>query len=105
MKVSLLITEEQFVAMIIEAAQYLGWRVYHQRPAMLKNGTYRTAVQGDKGFPDLVLAKEGRETLFWEVKAENGKVTPEQQAWLDVLGGRVVRPQDWEAIKEELTAA
>jgi hypothetical protein len=36
------------------------------------------------GFPDFVLAGPGG-VLFRELKTERGKVTPAQQAWLDVL--------------------
>src|SRR5215471_10228370 len=47
----------------------------------------RTAVQGDGGgFVDLVMVHARQCSLiFAELKAENGKVRPAQEAWLDAL--------------------
>ena len=50
----------------------------HQR------GRWLTPVQGDVGFPDLVLARQGR-LIFAELKREGRKPTPPQQGWLEVL--------------------
>jgi len=52
--------------------------------------SWRTAVQGDVGFPDLVLVRAprgevGARLIFAELKAEKGKESPEQTDWLDEL--------------------
>jgi hypothetical protein len=84
-------------AAILDAAKYLGWRAYHVRNS--KAGI----IQGDAGFPDLVLARKGR-VLFVELKSEKGKLTPAQWAWLDDLGSapRAIRPPDLDGFLESL---
>jgi len=99
-------TEAELQQNIIELANLLGWRAAHFRPALCKVGgrmVYRTAVSGQgKGFPDLVLARSGR-VLFIEVKSSKGRLSPEQQEWLDVLPNSYCwRPEDWERIVEIL---
>jgi hypothetical protein len=87
--------------MVIELAQYRGWRVVHYRPAVAGRASqrYLTALQGHKGAPDLILARRGVVHL-WELKRQRGIVTPEQRAWLAELGehGRIMRPADWPEI-------
>jgi hypothetical protein len=68
---------------------------------------WSTPVGGDgKGFPDLILARVGNrifaKVYFWEVKIPPDKVSPEQEAWLDLLGGRVITPSDWDFIVNAL---
>lgn len=89
-------TEEQLLQSVIECAHLYGWLCYHQRPAKLANGEYRTALQGDKGFVDVVLAKN-HAVYFWELKSEKGATTAEQTNWLTNLNlnARIVRPSDW----------
>jgi hypothetical protein len=60
--------------------------------------TFFIGDKDSKGFPDLVLVR-APEILFWEVKKELGKTTPEQDEWLAALSScgleaRVVRPSD-----------
>ena len=50
-------TESEFQSQVIEIAKYRGWKVMHQRPAMIRTGRWVTAIEGDAGFPDLVLAR------------------------------------------------
>lgn len=90
-------TEDELLAAILDAAKYLGWRAYHVRNS--KAGI----IQGDAGFPDLVLARKGR-VLFVELKSEKGKLTPAQWAWLDDLGSapRAIRPPDLDGFLESL---
>jgi hypothetical protein len=75
--------EATFVDWVIDYAKGCGWLVSHQRPAKTKDG-YRTAIQGHKGFMDLVLmhGQWGR-TVFAEAKREIGVLSPEQADWLD----------------------
>ncbi len=90
-------SEADLLANVIESANTYGWLVAHFRPARTEKG-WRTAVQGDKGFPDLVLARYGK-VLIVELKSEGGKATTEQDAWLYEVGadhgGYVWRPSMW----------
>jgi len=107
MSLMLSATETQFQEAVVEAAQVHGWIVAHFRPAKTEKG-WRTPVAADgKGFPDLVLAHPQRGVLFRELKSEKGKVSPEQQVWIDTLtaGGADAgfwRPRDWDDIERVL---
>ena len=102
------ISEEQFQKQVIQYAKLRGWRVAHFRPAMTKSGRWVTAVQADgAGFPDLVLVR-GDVVLWMELKAEKGKLSPEQQAWFDALMAArqevyVFKPSHWSVIETVLT--
>ena len=48
----------------------------------------------DKGFPDLVLVKDGT-LLFVEVKKESGKVSRDQDKWLELLRESGARVEVW----------
>src|SRR5262249_16551074 len=72
-------------------AKLYGWLVMHQRPARTAKG-WRTAIQGDAGFPDLVLVRPGRllrarppRLLFVELKAKRGRLTDGQRQWMEAL--------------------
>lgn len=97
-----LTTEAQLQAAVIELAHLRGWKVAHFRPAQTAKG-WRTPVQGDNGFPDLVLARRG-DVLLIELKSEKGKVEPEQLAWGEAIGitWKVWRPSDWDLIQWRL---
>lgn len=99
-------TEDQFLTRIIDAAQLLGWHVHHCRPARTADGRWRTPVQGNPGFPDLVLARNGV-VIIAEVKTDRGRLTEDQRGWLDALHdtARVWRPAGWEQILIELGGA
>lgn len=98
--------EAEFTAQVIAEAKAQGWLVAHFRPARTAKG-WRTAMSGDPGFPDLVLARRGR-VIAAELKRYGQKARPEQNAWLDALGGTsrvetwVWWPTDWERIKAVL---
>ena len=62
--------EREYQDMIVKAASYLGYAVYH---------TFDSR-RSQPGYPDLTLCKDGR-LIFLEVKTEKGKVRPEQIAW------------------------
>jgi hypothetical protein len=103
------ITEEVLQDQFIKFANALGWTVAHFRPAMLKDGTYRTAVSGDgKGFPDNVCVhpQQGR-VIYAELKSKTGALSVEQKMWRDILlaAGQewhCWKPSDWEEIERVL---
>jgi len=95
-------SESDFQAQVIQLARQYGWLVYHHLPAMNRRGKWGSHVQGDKGWPDLVLCKPPHLYLF-ELKSEKGKASSEQQAWIDALvasgqGAKILRPSDWDYI-------
>jgi hypothetical protein len=96
--------EEEFQFRVIQAAKRYGYLVSHSRPSLSQSGRWHTAIQGDKGFLDLVLAKAG-DVIIAELKSDNGRLTPEQKLWIVALGGLAVvwRPRDWDAILARLS--
>jgi hypothetical protein len=97
------ISEAQWQQRVMDTAALLGYRTAHFRPAQARSGRWATPMQGDRGFPDLVLAKSGR-ILVVELKSDTGKLGPGQREWLDELGehGRLWRPRDWSEVLAEL---
>lgn len=89
--------EKSLQAQIVKAARLLGWLVYH---------TWRS-THSAPGFPDLVLVRPPR-LVFIELKTDTGKVSPDQERWLEQLrqcpGAEVYlfRPGDWARIVEVL---
>ncbi len=93
------IGESQLQAAIVELAKHLGWMVFHPMPVQNQAGRWRTALQGDKGFPDLVLAHKTHGVIFVELKSTIGRLSEFQEKWIDTLkkGGATVyvwRPLD-----------
>lgn len=89
-------TEKQFMAQVIELAKLRGWAHYHTHDSR----------RSEEGFPDLVLTRRPR-VIFAELKADRGKVTAAQRAWMDELracGQEVYlwRPRYWPAIEKLL---
>lgn len=87
------VRERDLQAVFMDAARLLGWHAMHISDSRrITNRGGRTEVVGDsdcKGWPDLFLAHppSGR-LMAVEVKVEDpnrGKVSPEQQVWLDAL--------------------
>jgi len=106
----LAMSEDQFQRKVIARSIELGWEVAHFRASRTAHG-WRTACQGTaKGFPDLILLRHGIQVIA-EIKAEGGKITPEQRRWLGAFSkvpGAIVcvwRPSDWQHIEEVLTDA
>ena len=99
-------TERDFQRTVIDLARLKSWMAHHCRPAVLPSGKWATHIQGDAGFFDLVLIKEGR-VIFAELKAEDGKLSKAQQAWQDAAGWPVEvyvwRPSDFDRIVEILS--
>lgn len=88
------ISEADWTATVIQIAHDNHWLVHHCRPARRADGTWSTPIQGDVGFPDLVLVRNG-EIIFAELKSENGGLSDEQKLWLAVLEGADMDPQLW----------
>jgi 5-methylcytosine-specific restriction endonuclease McrA len=91
------LTEAEFQRQVVELAQLTGWWVYHTHDSR----------QSNAGFPDLVLIRHGR-VVFAELKSRRGKVRPEQQHVLDLLGTVAAvetflwRPADWDQVEAVL---
>lgn len=77
-------SELQCQRTIVEAAKLAGWRVHAERAAMRQSGRWSTPIQGDKGFVDLILVRDG-ELLAVELKRKPNRIEAGQQAWLDAL--------------------
>jgi hypothetical protein len=93
------LTEGQFTTQVIELAKLYGWTVCHFRPAKTAKG-YRTAIQGDAGFPDIVACRSGRKIVA-ELKVGTRRATPEQLQWLAAWGADAFLwyPKDWDQIE------
>lgn len=103
--IALSLSEKELQRHIIAAAEMLGWRVYH---------TFDSR-RSQAGFPDLLMVRYAActleqceadehptEAVAIELKRERGKVSPEQEVWLDLLGrlpgvkfAGVIRPSQW----------
>lgn len=71
---------------IVDAARKLGWLVHAQRAALQRSGKWSTAIQGHRGFPDLVLITPDRRDVYLvELKRRPNKVEPDQVVWLEAF--------------------
>lgn len=90
---------------VIEFAMWHKWWAHHALAAY-RGGKYATHQLGQKGFPDLVLARSGV-VLMVELKMDGKYPGPEQRAWAVQIGAqyRLWRPIDWSdgRIQAELT--
>ena len=95
-------SEAQFTTRVVDTAKLYGWLVTHFRPAKTEKG-WRTALTGDSGFVDLVLARDGV-VLHAELKVGRGKPRPDQVSWAHAIGEtyRLWYPEDWDEIVAEL---
>lgn len=101
------VTEKQFQSTVIQLAKWHGWMVFHPMPVQNTKGIWRTAVAGDVGFPDLVMAHSTRGLIIAELKTGTGRISEDQHVWLDTLlmaGAEtyVWRPKDLPAIERRL---
>jgi hypothetical protein len=88
-------TEAAFKNSVIEIATRYGWFVHHDLPAMNRRGTWATHVQGNTGFPDLVLLNPHGVLVFAELKSDIGRLSKTQEAWLDRLDKTQAIVQVW----------
>lgn len=101
-------TEASFQDAVLQLAAVRGWLCAHFRPART-NGSWRTPIQGDAGFPDIVLVRPPR-TLFIELKSERGRLEPAQERWIFRLQqcpgveAHVLRPSQWDLVERLLAA-
>jgi hypothetical protein len=101
------VSEESFQRTVIELATRLGWLVHAERKAQSKKG-WRTPIQGDKGFPDIVFSHKVRKSTFVaELKSNTGVTSSEQKFWINRLKEagievHIWKPKDFELIKERL---
>jgi hypothetical protein len=89
--------EKRFMAMVVSYARLLGWRTYHTHDSR----------RSTAGFPDLVMTRRPR-VLFVELKSDRGRLSADQQVWLDDLRACgqeafVWKPADWNEIEATLS--
>lgn len=98
------LTENDFQRRVVALAHQCQWLVHHTHTVQI-NGAYRTPIVGDRGLPDLILARDGA-LILAELKTDKGRLGPGQADWLTALGphARLWRPRDWPAIMAELGA-
>ena len=70
-----MLSERDFQGQVLKAAEALGWLSFHAFDSR----------RSSQGFPDLVLVRPPR-LLFVELKSEKGKLSPDQEVWMDRLG-------------------
>lgn len=99
-------SEAAFQKQVIQIAHLHGWRVAHFTTAPTRTGTWSTPIGADgKGWPDLVLVRD--RIVFAELKAEKGRIRPDQVVWARTLfnaGAEIYlwKPSDLEEIQEVL---
>lgn len=93
---------------VIQLAKMNGFKVHHSRNVQIADGRWMTAIAGDAGFVDLVLAHPQRGVIFIELKSDVGKLSAAQVQWQNAFNGQVeywlVRPQDLEKLAKRLGA-
>ncbi len=76
-------TERESQDAIIEAARRMNFLVHAERPARTQ-GSWRTAIQGQAGWPDLFIVGGGR-LIVRELKRLPNQPTIEQTEWISRL--------------------
>ena len=87
--------EAAFKNSVIDIATRYGWFVHHDLPAMNRRGQWATHIQGNSGFPDLVLLNPRSVLVFAELKTDVGVVRKTQEQWLERLDLAGVIVQVW----------
>ena len=92
-------SEKDFQQQVVDLARLNHWMVYHTADSR----------RSYPGFPDLVMVR-GPMLLALELKTEAGKVTVQQQEWIDALqkvrivSADIARPHHWPDIERALTS-
>lgn len=96
------LSEAQFQEKVVTRARAKGWQVHHARPAYSKDGDrVMTPIQGDPGFPDLVLARS-RRLIIAELKAEKRILAASQREWFMHMCGDGAGRSPTRQIKESI---
>ena len=96
-------TEREFTDELLKWAKAYGWRRFHARTSgRMSNGRAIPTVQGESGFPDLVLVRPPR-LIFAELKVGKNRLSDAQVAWWSDLVATSTevyewRPADWSRI-------
>lgn len=78
-------TEDEFQRAVLALAKLHHLHVAHFRAAMTGKGRWVTPVAADgKGYPDLTAVGPGG-VIWRELKAERGRLSPEQCLWIERL--------------------
>jgi hypothetical protein len=102
------VSEKEWLRTTFDLLDLHDWAYIHTQAARrAQPGRWVTPVTGNsaKGWPDLFCVR-GSRALALELKAEGGKATPEQVAWLERLRGAgieshlIALPADWETLVE-----
>jgi hypothetical protein len=97
-------TEAELKDIVISVAKRYGWLIHHDLPAQNNRGRWLTNIQGDAGFPDLLMVHPvSGKILAVELKSERGKLSPLQKRWLMAFDAGEVfnsvwKPSDMEYI-------
>jgi hypothetical protein len=106
------VSEKLWQEQVLQLAKLNGWKRFHPLAVRDHKGTYRTALAGDRGFPDLVLARQPtRERagglLFVELKSATGRLSIDQIEWGEHLAPwaewYLWRPTDINEVIERLS--
>lgn len=66
-------SEKHLLSQVRDLARICGWMTYH----------HPYSLGADPGFPDLVLVRD--RVIFAELKGPRGRLSPQQEKWLDAL--------------------
>lgn len=104
-------SERAFMAQVVAYARMMGWRVQHDNATNAPRrcpscGIVRHTPRNAPGLPDLLLIRRPR-VVWAELKAQRGRLTDDQRAWIEELracgqSAYVWRPSDFEEIERVL---
>lgn len=102
-------TEQQFTNELLKWAKVYKWRVFHVRNS---GSAGMTQVQGDRGWPDVILVRGARwiaaELKVEKIGTKRGSARQDQLDWLVALervGAEtfIWHPTEWSQILAELS--